>query len=303
MKKQDIMKKWYGPFIAIVTPFDEHGRIVAEDFRTLVNSFIEDGATGIIVGGHNGESWALKTKDLEQLVALAVDEAKSRVPILCGLEGRSAEDVVEEAKAVAGVGAEGIMVEPPYIVTTATDAEILDRFERIANNSPIPVMMYNNPRRTQIHLNPSMVARLAKHENIVALKDASRDLADLTLKIAMAGKDISIFVGPSTLILACVSFGAKGFISSGPMELMRKDGRRLYDLAAGKKIEEGLPLQFTATKLYGILFGTGTWPAALKAAMNALGRPAGVPRLPVHRLTPEATAQLTKRLKEVGVLS
>jgi 4-hydroxy-tetrahydrodipicolinate synthase len=148
-----------------------------------------------------------------------------------------------------------------------------------------------------------MVARLAKHENIVAIKDASRDLADLTLKIQLAGNDINMFVGPSTHILACVSFGAKGFISSGPMELMRKDGRRLFDLAVDKNIEEGLPLQFIATRLYGILFGIGTWPAALKAAMNALGRPAGVPRLPVHRLTAEATAELTRRLKEVGVLS
>jgi 4-hydroxy-tetrahydrodipicolinate synthase len=303
MKKQEILEKWWGPFPAIVTPFDEKGRIVPESFRTLVASYVEDGVRGIIVGGHNGESWALKPKDLEELVALAVDEVKNQLPILCGIEGRSPEDVVETARIVEGAGAEGIMVEPPYIVTTSTDAEIIDRFERIANKSPLPIMMYNNPRRTQVGLKPAVVAQLAKHENIAAIKESTRDFGEFTLKLELSREDINIFVGPATFILPGVLYGAKGFVSTGPMELMRKDGRRLYDLAAAGKVEEAIPLQFTAAKIYIALFGLGTWPAALKAAMNALGRSVGIPRLPIHPLGQEEVDHLTKTLREIGILT
>jgi 4-hydroxy-tetrahydrodipicolinate synthase len=211
--------------------------------------------------------------------------------------------VIESAGMMAEAGADGIMVEPPYIVTTSTDAEICDRFERIADRSPVPVMMYNNPRRTQISLKPEIVSQLAKHENIVAIKEATRDFAELTLKIELAAENIKIFVGPSPFILPGVMFGAHGFISSGPMELLRQDGARLFELAAAKDVNAALPLHFTVTKLYRALFGLGTWPAALKAAMNMLGRPVGQPRLPVHPLGSPETARLKETLRNVGVLS
>jgi len=77
--KKDVLRKWQGPFVAIVTPFDQKGRIVAGDFKILVESFIEDGARGIIVAGHNGESWALKVEEMKSLVSL-VPRPKSFVP-------------------------------------------------------------------------------------------------------------------------------------------------------------------------------------------------------------------------------
>jgi 4-hydroxy-tetrahydrodipicolinate synthase len=301
--KKNKLEGWYGPMSAVVTPFDEGGKIIESSFRTLLHSYVEDGVSGILVGGHNGEAWALKSKELEHLVKIAAEEVGKEVKILCGIEGMKAEDIVEEAKVMAGLGAQAIVVEPPYVVTTATDPEIIDRFERIANHSPIPVILYNIPRRTQISIKPAVVAELAKHENIVGVKESTRDFAELTSKIELAGKDLSIFVGPASLILPGILFGAKGFIASGPMDLMRKDGRKLYDLSCAGRVQEALPLQFTATKIYYALMGLGTWPAALKAGLNFLGRPAGIPRLPVHPLGPKETAQLKKTLQEVGILS
>jgi 4-hydroxy-tetrahydrodipicolinate synthase len=303
MKKAEILEQWWGPFPAIVTPFDEAGRIVAEDFRSLVRSYLEDGVRGIIVGGHNGESWALEIDDLEQLVAMAVEEVENTIPILCGIEDRRSEIVVEKAKRAASAGARGIMVEPPYIVTTSTDSEMIDRLVRIADGSPVPIMLYNNPRRTQVGIKPSVLAKLAKHENIVAIKESTRDFGEFSLKVELVRKDINIFVGPATFILPGILYGAAGYVSTGPIELMRKEGRQLYDLAASGKWQEAIPLQFKAGKVYLALFGLGTWPAALKAAMNILDRPAGIPRLPVHPLGPSETDQLANKLREIGILS
>ncbi len=296
------MEKWTGPFAAVVTPFDERGHILQDDFQNLVRSFIDDGTRGIIIAGHNGECWNLKLEELIHLVGLAVEAAAGRVPVLCGTEAITVEEILEMTDGVANVGAEGIMVEPPYVVTTSTEEEIVDRFEQIATCSSLPLLLYNNPRRTQINIDVSILQKLAKHENIVAIKESTRDFSELTHKIQLVGKDINIFVGPSPLILPGLLIGAKGFISSGPMELLRNDGYRLYELAIAGKVEEALELHFKVTSLYKALFGFGTWPAALKASLNLLGRPAGIPRLPVLPLDRDETERLKVVLQEVGVL-
>lgn len=300
--KNEIMKQWIGPFAAVVTPFDEKGQILPDDFQTLVGSYIDDGTRGIIIAGHNGECWNLKQEELKQLVGLAVESAAGRVPVLCGTEAITVDEMLAMTESVADAGAEGIMVEPPYVVTTSTEVEIVDRFEQIATRSSLPLFLYNNPRRTQINIDVSILQKLAKHENIIAIKESTRDFSELTMKVQLVGKDINVFVGPSPLILPGLLIGAKGFISSGPMELLRSDGYRLYELAVAGKVEEALALHFKVTSLYKALFGFGTWPAALKASMNLLGRPAGIPRLPVHPLGPEETKRLKAVLQEVGVL-
>jgi 4-hydroxy-tetrahydrodipicolinate synthase len=268
-----------------------------------VGGFIEDGARGIIVAGHNGECWNLTVEEMKRLISLAKEAAAGRVPVLCGIEAMTAPEVLRIAESLAAGGAEGIMVEPPYVVTTSTDAELIDRFEQIATGSPVPVLLYNNPRRTQIHINLTVLEKLAEHENIVGIKESTRDFSELTLKVQRVGKALNVFVGPSPLILPGMLIGAKGFISSGPMELLRKDGFRLYESAAAGNIREALDLHFKVTELYKALFGLGTWPAALKAALNLVGRPAGIPRLPVHPLSAGEIENMKAILRGIGVLS
>lgn len=292
---------WEGPFAAVVTPFDGEGRIVARDFRTVVGRFVDHGARGVIVSGHNGECWSLTLDEQIELVRLALDEVGDRVPVLCGLEAARAQDVVTAAERLAEAGANGIMVEPPYVVTTATPSEILHRFGSIAEGSPVPVMLYNNPRRTQIDLEPDLIARLADLPNVVALKDANRDLRHFTRVLELCSDRIAIFAGPSALILPGVLLGARGFISSGPLELLGARGGSYYDLLKERKLEEALPIHRVLSSMYGVLFGTGTWPAALKAAMVALGYPAGVPRAPVQPLTDDQVVRLRQRMRQLGV--
>ncbi len=302
MTKEKIMKKWVGPFVAIVTPFDKKGRIMQDAFQDLVRSFIDDGSRGIVIGGHNGEAWNLKKEEMKQLILLANQEAAGRVPVLCGIEAITAEEIVQTAEFLAEAGASGIMVEPPYVVMKATDAELIDRFERIASGSPVPVLLYNTPRRTQIDINVTVLEKIAKHENIVAIKESIRDFSELTLKIQRVGKDINFFVGPSPLILPGILIGATGYISSAPMEYLRKDGYRLYELAKAGKAREAMPLHFKVTELYKALMGIGTWPAALKAGLNLVGRPAGIPRLPVHPLSPAEVTKMKEILSRNGIL-
>jgi len=150
-------------------------------------------------------------------------------------------------------------------------------------------------------MTPEVVAKLAQHENIVALKEAVNDFAAITAKIEQTRGRLNIFVGQAALIAPGVLFGAKGFISSGPMEIMRGEGARLYELASRGDVHGVYPLHVKAIRVFTALFSMATWPATLKAAMNALGYPAGVPRLPVHSLGRAEQANLFKALEDAGV--
>lgn len=294
-------RPWEGPFAAVVTPFDESGAIRFDDFATIVGRFVENGATGVIVSGHNGESWALGLDEQVALVRAAKDAVAGVVPVLCGVEQVRAADVVRSSQQLADAGADGIMIEPPYVVTTSTRDETLDRFGAIAQGSPVPLMLYNNPRRTQIDLSPELIAELAGLPNVAALKDANRDLRHLTRVLELCGDRIAVFAGPSALILPGVLLGARGFVSSGPLELLGARGGAYYRLLRERRLDEALPIHTTLSAMYGVLFGTGTWPAALKAALALLGYPAGVPRAPVRPLAASALEALRTTMVDLGV--
>jgi 4-hydroxy-tetrahydrodipicolinate synthase len=293
--------QWEGPFAAVVTPFDSTGAIQYRDFATIVERFVADGATGVIVSGHNGESWALTLDEQAELVRSAVEAVSGSVPVLCGIEQVRAADVVSSAERLAGAGAAGIMVEPPYVVTTSTREEGLDRFGAIASGSPVPVMLYNNPRRTQIDLSPEQIAELASVPNVVALKDANRDVRHLTRVLELCGERLAVFAGPSALILPGVLLGARGFVSSGPLELLGARGGAYYGLLKERRLDEALAIHTVLSAMYGVLFGTGTWPAALKAALGLLGHPAGVPRDPVRPLDAAAIERLAATMRALGI--
>lgn len=294
---------WHGPFSAVVTPFNEKGDIQFEDLRKLVEIAIEDGACGFAFCGHNGENWALSRKERIEVAKTVVSQVNGRVPVVCGVGGTSPVEKIEICKEVIDTGVDGVMLEPPYVVTTATDDEIYTHLEQIASAiGDTDILLYNNPRRTQIPISPKLLCRLVEIDNIKGLKESTRDFGELSEKIALCGDKISIMVGPASMIYPGILMGAKGFVSSGPLEFMGKDGYRLYKAAVERDHDTALPLQRTANIMYGTLFGLGTWPAALKAGLNLLGKPAGVPRAPVHALSPEQTEKLRCRMHEVGLL-
>lgn len=294
---------WHGPFCAVVTPFNEKGEIQFDDLRQLVEIALEDGACGFAFCGHNGENWALSRPERIEVAKTVVSQVKGRVPVICGVGGSSPVEKIDICKEVLDQGVDGVMLEPPYVVTTATNDEVFDHYEQIAHAlGDVPILLYNNPRRTQINMSPALIDRLTQIDNVKGLKESTRDFGQLSETIALCGDKISIMVGPASMIYPGILMGAKGFVSSGPLEFMGRDGYRLYQAAVERDHETALALQHKANIMYGTLFGLGTWPAALKAGLNLLGKPAGVPRAPVHALDPEQIDRLRSRMEEVGLL-
>lgn len=293
---------WKGPFVVSVTPFDKEGNLDIPSLKECIKYYLDVGVTGIIIGGHNGESWALEEHEFPILVKTAAEIVNGKVPVLVGVVSVTVSQVCRIAKACKEVGASGLMIEPPYVLATSTKEEIIDRYTEICDNVDMPVMIYNNPRRTQITLTPEIVSALADNDKIVAIKDASSNFSNINKLIRTCGGRISYMAGPGEIILPALLVGAKGYITSGAIEVMGKDGVRLYEAAVSGDYKDVLPIHHRLSELYGCLFNYGTWPASLKAAMILKGVPAGYPRSPVHPLSNSEIARLKADMKKIGVI-
>jgi 4-hydroxy-tetrahydrodipicolinate synthase len=300
MNKKDV--GWKGAFVVSVTPFKENGTISIKDFEEIIDFYLNAGIYGFIIAGHNSECWNLDANELEILTKVAIRKINKKIPVIVGIERVTAQEIVDIAKICVDAGADGIMVEPPYIITTSTEEEIVRRYEEINEGIDIPIMLYNNPRRTNINLAPSTVRKLAEIDNVVAVKESTGNFRQVTELVQHCGDRLSIFPGPGELIFPGFLIGTDGFITSGAVELFGKEGVRLYESSIHGDYETTKKIHFKVAKVYDLLFGLGTWPAAMKQAMNIMGIPAGYPRKPVLPLTNKENETLRQNMKQLGLI-
>ena len=296
---------WKGVMHAVVTPFDAAGAIDEQAFRENIETFLDEGVHGIVVGGDNGEAWALSDEELVGLARLTrriVDEAGTSAKLVVGADDIPTAKTVEAIKRIADAGADGAMVGPPTHLVTAPLSELMTRFETLAGQGSLPLVLYNNPRRTQINLTPDIVDRLADIDGIVAIKDSVRDFAQHSATIERAGDRINVMLGPCTQIFPSVLLGGAGYISTGPDILGRAGVEYYHDLAAGN-VEKAKPVHFKLQRVYAALNGIGTWPAGLKAALDLVGKRGGYPRAPILPLGPADRERIRAVLDQCGLLA
>lgn len=289
-----------GPIPAVVTPFTETGEIMEDAFREVVERQIAIGAGGICVAGDNGESWTLDAAERGRLTRLAVEQARGRVPVIMGASAPMARATIDYARVAEESGAAGLLVMPQPYVLKATREELLRRFDALAKAVDLPIIAYNTPRRSGIDLSVDDIVAICDAAPVVGIKESSRDFFHHTHLLDRLRARISVLTGPSHYILPCLALGARGFIATGP-ELLGKDCARIMALGSAAPSEEWRAMHRKLTVLYQMLMGTGTWPAALKAALTLLGWPAGVPREPVMQLPDADLDKLRRTLSEFGL--
>jgi len=285
---------------AVVTPFDERGEIRYEDFSAVLRGMLDIGADGICIAGDNGESWALMPEERRMLVRTACQVTKGRVPLLLGASAPTTRQAIKYAEIAAEEGADAILLMPQTYVLKATRAELVSHFEKVSRAVDIPIVAYNSPRRSGISLSVDDLVALCNAAPIVGLKESTRDLHHLTHVLRRLGDRIAVMTGPAPFILVSAALGAKGFISSGP-ELLGKAASHLMTIGRAAPEDEYRRLHNALTLLYEALMRLGTWPAALKAALQLIGLPAGLPREPVQPLSSAETQQIAALLRDVGI--
>lgn len=203
--------RFKGVFTALVTPM-QGGRIDEGGLRTLARKQLEAGINGLVVNGSTGEAATLTNEELAHTVALVVDEVLGRVPVVAGVGARSTHGAITQAHAAEKAGADALLVVTPAY-NKPTQLGLLAHFSSVAENTRLPICLYNVPGRTAVDMVATTVAELAKHERIVAIKEATGSLVRATEIRRLVGDDFAMMSGDDYTTMPFMAQGGDGVIS------------------------------------------------------------------------------------------
>ncbi len=294
---------WGGNFPALVTPFTAAGAVDVDRLAQLVDLVIGEGVSGIVVAGHQGEFWLLSDEERRMVFQVAVQAARGRVVVIAGTSDISAAAAVAQTMAAREAGADGALLLPP-LHADATGRDLLAFYERVSAEGGLPILVYNYPPATGVNLTP-LLPELAGIANVVAVKQSSSDFSDLVHTLHHVGDRLRVFSGLAAYRgVAAVAMGVVGFVSSADVNVLGREAISLWDLAIAGDLERARQVQFRTFRLVSGLHDPrlGNSYAAIKTAMNVLGRPGGATREPHQGTTPEEERHIRELLRGLGLL-
>jgi 4-hydroxy-tetrahydrodipicolinate synthase len=284
---------------AMVTPFREDHALDYDGAERLASYLLDNGSDAIVLAGSTGESPTLTYKEKAELFRRVADAVRGRGKVLCGTGTYSTAETLELTQAAEDAGADGLLVVTPYY-NKPPQRGLIAHFERVAEATNLPIIAYNIPGRTATRIEHDTLLRLAQTPNIVAVKDSTGDFQGISRLIAEAPPDFEVYSGDDWATFGYVCLGAVGVVSVAS-HLVGTQIRQMIDLietgdvAAARKLHESL------SPLFNALFITSN-PIPVKAALEMLGRPAGVPRLPLVPATAEERERVRKALEDARLL-
>lgn len=290
-----------GVFPALTTPFRSDLTLDVEGIGRLTETVVADGVHGVVVNGCTGESWSLTADERATLFRVSVEAARG-VRVVAGCSGQTAADTLAKIRQAADAGCAFAMVSPPWYIMPGPD-EILEHYRKILAATPLPVLLYNIPRRTGVSLTADIVDRLADDPKVVGIKESSKDWGLLSSVIRRTRDRISVFAGYASFFgLAALCEGAVGYIDSGTPVFGAKS-LAFHDAATSGDLETARALQADMERMLGAYFGLGTFPASIKAALDLLGRPGGPTRDPIRPLDPVQREALRTLMVTAGLIA
>jgi 4-hydroxy-tetrahydrodipicolinate synthase len=277
---------------ALATPFTAYGEIDEASLRALVDRSIAGGVHGVVACGSTGEFSALSSDERRLVVEIVVDHVAGRVPVIAQTGATSTAEARRLSRHAQSARADVIMAVTPYYEPLSID-ETLSYLRAVAGSVDIPVMLYNLPMATGVDLDPDTVGALAREiENIRYIKNTTVDMAQSARLIHNHGDVISTFAGWDSLILSALAEGAAGVVA-GTANVVPAELAAVYDaVSAGNLVQA----REAWARVYPLIDAIMAQPfiAAVKAALAAVGFPAGRPREPVAGLDPAAAAHIAK---------
>ncbi len=201
-----------GSMVAIVTPFDSAGKFAEETYRELIEFQIEGGTDVIVPCGTTGESATLDFDEHEYVIKVCIDQVNKRIPVVAGTGANNTSEAIHLSKNAQALGADGLLLVCPYYNKPSQEG-IYQHYKSIAEAVALPQILYNVPGRTGVNMTADTTARLAEFSNIVAIKEASGSLTQVSEILAKAGDKIDVISGDDFLTFPMMACGAKGVIS------------------------------------------------------------------------------------------
>nr|WP_296108151.1 4-hydroxy-tetrahydrodipicolinate synthase [uncultured Terrisporobacter sp.] len=288
-----------GSAVALVTPFDENGNVNFDKIKELVDFQIENGTDAIVACGTTGEASTMNDEEHLAAIKAIIDAADKRVPVIAGTGGNDTAHSIYLSQEAEKLGADALLIITPYY-NKANKSGLRKHFVSIANSVKLPIILYNVPSRTKVNIPPALVADLAKNvDNIVALKEACGDLAQVAEVCRLVPDDFAVYSGNDDSILPLLSLGGSGVISV----LANVCPRETHDLVAKffeGDIEGSRKLQLGMKPLIDALF-IEVNPVPVKTAVNLLGFNVGDLRLPLAEMEEEDLEVLKRELVNWGL--
>lgn len=288
-----------GVIPAMITPMNKHEAIDKDGIRELTDFLIEAEVNGLCPLGTTGEAFKLDRKEGKEVIETVVDEANNKVTVISGAIGNSTRNVIKFLEEVETLGVDGVLIFPPY-PSSLSDEALLTYFRTIAENTDLPIILYNLPTVVGYQISPEVVSKAAEIENIVGIKDSSGKLIYYQQIIDSVPNQFNVIQGYGSLFFQSLCIGGKATICGEP-NIAPETLVDLYKSFQQRELEEAKKLHYDLVKILSFAF-YGTFPAAIKEAMNMIGLPSGPVRSPATPLTEKQRKKIKKTLKEIGTL-
>ena len=293
-------KMFKGAITAIVTPFTEKEALDEEALRNLVEFQIKNNIDGIVPCGTTGESPTLNYEEHQKVIEIVIDAAKGKVPVIAGTGANSTQEAIEMTKKAADAGADASLQVCPYY-NKPTQEGLYKHFSAIAKSVDIPLIIYNIQGRTAVNMETSTLTKLAKeHSNIVGVKEASGNVAQMMDVINELPKNFTVLSGDDNLTLPLMALGGKGVISVAS-NIIPKEMHEICEYALKGNFEKAKQMHYELLPLFkGIFIETN--PIPIKAALAMKGMIREAYRLPMCEMKAENKEKLRNILKNLKIL-
>ena len=287
-----------GAMVAVVTPFKD-GQLDENGLRQLIEFQIANGTRGIIPCGTTGESPTLSHEEHERVVAITVEQVNKRIPVIAGTGSNNTAEAIRFTKHARKVGADGALMISPYY-NKPTQEGLYQHYRKVAESVDIPIIVYNIPGRTAVNIEPDTMARLARIDNIVGVKEATGSMKQIMDIIARCGEDFVVLSGEDYITFPLMCVGGKGVISV-TSNIVPADMAKMCDLGLAGQWDEARVLSYRLLPLCHALFYE-TNPAPVKAALAMMGKiDSPEVRLPLVPMSEANREKLRRDLVAYGI--
>jgi 4-hydroxy-tetrahydrodipicolinate synthase len=289
---------FHGSLVALVTPFKK-GKVDEKALGDLIEWQIAQGTHGLVPCGTTGESATLTHEEHDRVIAFTIEAAKGRVPVIAGTGSNSTEEAIALTKHAKKAGADGALMITPYY-NKPTQEGLYRHYKAVADAVDLPIVLYNIPGRTSVNMLPATAARLAAIKSIVAIKEGSGSLQQVSDIIQACGDRMTVLAGDDALTLPMMALGGRGVITV-TANIVPKDMAKMVDAFAAGKLKDAQKLHFKMSPLFTALFYE-TNPIPVKEALGMMGRCSAEVRLPLCPMAADTKEKLSRALKDYGLI-
>ena len=288
-----------GSIVALITPFLPNGEVNYEKLGELVDFHLQNQTDALLILGTTGESSTMSHEEDDEVCRYVVNRVAKRIPVWAGSGSNSTQTMLEKSKSFEKIGVDGLLLITPYYNKTNEEGMYL-HFKTGADAVSIPCILYNVPGRTGCAISENNVCRLARHPNIVGIKEASGDIGYAARIARHLSDDFVMYSGNDDMILSMMSLGCSGVISVLANVMPKETHEMIFDYLNGEP-EKTRAAQLKYLELVNALFAEVN-PIPVKEALNMMGMEVGGYRLPLTAPSAVTKERLQKAMKEAGLL-